>query len=208
MLVTKVQPSLSNVPSGQIATATTYIDFYFNKKINGSAIKPNSVFSDQNIISSVDVREQSIRVNIQSLIKDQKYSIYLQNIESVDGFILNNYTFTVTATFIQNYTPTEEEKKQQNSQTDHNNNSDPIFAIVPFQTLDFSITAGGTITNSSTPPTIFIYTIMTAADYNSPNPDQIIEAKRQLARNYLIAKGIDLSRYKIVYSQTPNNFAN
>jgi hypothetical protein len=208
MLVIKAQPSLSNVPDGQIATASTYVDYFFNKKIDSASVNTGSIFSDQNIISTIDVRDQSIRVYIHNLNKDQKYSIYLQNIKSTDGFILNQYVYSVTAVFIKNYTATKEEQKQQNSQTDSTNNSNPIFAVVPYQTLDYSITAGGTITNSNTPPSISIFINLTAADYNDAHPNTIIEAKRQLARNYLIAKGIDLSKYTIVYSQTPNNYAN
>lgn len=208
MLIVKIQPSLSNVPDGEISTATTYIDFYFNKKINTASIKPDSIFSDQSIIKSIEVNNQSIRVHTQNLSRDQKYSIYFKNIQSDDGYILNNYTYTVTAAFINNYQATKAEQAAQNAQTDHNNNSDPVFAIVPYQTLDYSITAAGTITTSQTPVTISIFINLTAADYNDPHPETIIETKRQLARNYLIAKGIDLKKYTIIYSQTPNNYAN
>ncbi len=208
LLITKITPSNSNVPSGQIITATTYIDFYFNKPLNKESIKQNSIFSDQNIIQKIDINEKSIRIHIINLTKDQKYSIYFKDITSSDGYTLQDYQYTVTAVYMSNYQPTKEELAEQHRQTDATNSTNPIYKVVPYQTLDYSISAGGSITESSTPPTINIYVNLSSADYNSPNPQAIIEAKRLLARNYLIAKGIDLSKYNIVYTQTPNNYAN
>lgn len=205
LFVESARPSLENSKDGKISTAITYIDFYFNKNIDQSQIKRNNIFSNKEIISSTEVKGKIIRVNLKNIEKDIKYIIYLENIVSDDGFVLKSYTYSATGFYTNNYSATKEQQDEQNNQTDRNNNSDPIFGVVPYQTINYSITASGSITNSSTPPTIKIFVYLASADYTDANTQKIVDSKIKEAKDYLVSKGIKLDNYKFEYSQSPDN---
>jgi hypothetical protein len=205
LFVESARPSLENSKDGKISTAITYIDFYFNKNIDESQIKRNNIFSNKEIISSTEVRGKIIRVNIKNIEKDIKYIIYLENIVSDDGFILKSYTYSATGFYTNDYSATKEQQDEQNNETDRNNNSDPIFGAVPYQTINYSITADGSITNSSTPTTIKIFVYLASADYTDTNTQKIVDTKIKEAKDYLVSKGIKLDNYKFEYSQSPDN---
>ncbi len=205
LFVESARPSLENSKDGKISTAITYIDFYFNKNIDESQIKRNNIFSNKEIISSTEVKGKIIRVNLKNIEKDVKYIIYLENIVSDDGFILKSYTYSATGFYTNDYSATKEQQDKQNNQTDRNNNSDPIFGVVPYQTINYSITASGSITNSSTPPTIKIFVYLASADYTDANTQKIVDSKIKEAKDYLVSKGIKLDNYKFEYSQSPDN---
>lgn len=205
LFVESARPSLENSKDGKISTAITYIDFYFNKNIDESQIKRNNIFSNKEIISSTEVKGKIIRVNLKNIEKDIKYIIYLENIVSDDGFILKSYTYSATGFYTNDYSATKEQQDEQNNETDRNNNSDPIFGVVPYQTINYSITADGSITNSSTPTTIKIFVYLASADYTDANTQKIVDSKIKEAKDYLVSKGIKLDNYKFEYSQSPDN---
>jgi hypothetical protein len=185
--VTSTTPDLSRV-----SNTAPYIKVTFNKPIDKSSVRLKS----DNVGISSDVDSKTLTINLLELMTaGQAYTVSIDSIGSTSGDVLKDYPLTFTPSNDPSYLTADQEKAILDQQEANKSPvlDDPIFKVVPYSTLDYSLDG---VINDDQSVTITITIQLSAADVSS-GADAATARYKQEALDYITSQGIDLSKYTV-----------
>lgn len=189
---------VNTTPStASIATYTPTLDLNFNRELDNA--KTATPVADQNIIRSSSVSGKTLTINLTSLAENKTYTITIAVVQAKDGSQIRN----ISLKFKPKYVPADKLPKSQqqtllNNQDKNGPQPDPIYGLVPYSTLDFTLQAFPTADGKGIE--VDANLLPSAADLS--NEDQAIAQYKQEVVDYIKSKGLDPSKYTINYTVT------
>jgi hypothetical protein len=196
--LTKSTPALNGV----LSTSTGTIKLEFNRKIDGSINYADGLDGSTEIISSISVEENSLVVKLKPLTKDKKYSFTIREIKSLDGEHINKLPVNFTARYIPYDQLSSAQKNLELSETDKDNQEDPVLAIVPHQGDQFYLTSEHTATEDGEPILVLNAQLFLYRSELESGRAAAIEKGKNKVREYLRSRDLDPEKYLIRYEIT------
>lgn len=174
--------------NSKISAGSLDITIEFNKDLKQIELN-KQLFESDKIISEYHVEGSKLIIKVINLRQNNKYEIYLKNVESKNGDVVDLFAYTFETTYIPfSDLPSNIQKSQQET-TDKGNIDDPILKIIPKQAYTFSIDPffnekGELIVKITLPVT------------NNTSKSDLVEYKRQ-ALDFLKSNNINPNNYTI-----------
>ncbi|MEI7758885.1 MAG: hypothetical protein WCJ05_01765 [bacterium] len=180
-------PSIKNV-----TVISPYIEFKFNKSLS----KKISVSSNSNMISSFNIKNKSITVNlVYPMPLGKEYVLFIKNISSIDGKTLPDKTIKIKTIAASNSNITKGQRDVLlNNQSQYNNdmyNGLPV--LLPFNGPNLGYRIDYNYDSNVNGGKLIIII--------SSNNGQ----EKQNAINWIKSKGFDINNYQVDYLSSANN---
>ena len=180
-------PSIKNV-----TVISPYIEFKFNKSLSTQI----SVSSNSNIISSFNIKNKSITVNlVYPMPLGKEYVLFIKNISSIDGKTLPDKTIKIKTIAASNGNITKGQRDVLlNNQNQYNNdmyNGLPV--LLPFNGPNLGYRIDYNYDSSVNGGKLIII-------ISSENGQE-----KQNAINWIKSKGFDINNYQVDYLSSANN---
>lgn len=192
------------------------VEFVFNKKIKDDGVIDRIVLlvNGENPIDIVRgdsrIEDNKIIIEIIRLNQDVQYEFTVTDITAENGKKIDKVALTFSPTYVPFNELSKEQQAASIADVEDPVTEDPMFAIAPYRTIDYSIdyieleqTEENPDGEPARPPkNIQIHVFMSNADYSDEK--KVVSERRQQAINYLRSKGIDTDNYTITYTQDPD----
>ncbi len=188
----------TNPATNQVSSATPFFDVTFNKPLLERGLK---ITSSPNIVDSYAAKGRVIDISLAPMTINNTYIITIHSVLATDGETITNKSFRFVANYI---SPSNVSKKQQQAILNNQDNystpiNDPIMAHLPYQTLNFSLSAQVTPgSNGKSGLVLQAQLLLSEADMS----DQVagVAQDKQMVVNYIQSLGLNPTKYNIEYS--------
>jgi len=190
----------TNPNTNSVSQLAPFLKVNFSKQLDG---KPVSLDVNAPIVQSYTVSGKTLTINFLPLSVGQSYTITIKSVTAVGGKTLQNKVLRFTAKdIVFNDLPKDQQKAILDNQDKlHKASSDPIFKHVPYQTLDYSLTAVVRKSSSSNPSGLYLHAdiFLSTADQSGDVPSTINRYEKEVV-DYIVSTGLDPSKYVIEYN--------
>jgi hypothetical protein len=190
--VVSTEPSIGSFPY-----AVSSLKINFNKDVSDNNLK---LTSSPDIINSYTGSGKTITIKIKGLAIGKKYTVELNKVQDTSGSALSNKSIVFIARNINtNILPKDEKqailKNQENYSSPSNN---PIVADLPYQTLDFDLTADVSTVNDK--PGLVLDAELYLSEADMSNEAAAIQNEKNEVTSYIQSLNFNPNNYDIVYS--------
>lgn len=195
--------------NNEVTAGINSIDFTFSQAVG--TVTGDNLSANAQILTGVTKKDATtITVGIQNLVINKEYVITLKDITSEKGQKINEYKYKFKVKNLDFSELSEAERKRQLENTDKGVYDNPLAAFLPHETAQYKITYTEPVLESTELPDTITITMKffepgSNAAPATPAQKQAylndIRKYRAEALNYLKDKGVDVSKYVMVYTE-------
>ncbi len=187
--------------NSDIPSTTKRITLTFNKPLDPKQDFRKTVKDDpQNTWTKFSIDGRKLTVEMTSLEIGKSYSFYFPEIYSTNGKVIKDFSYSFKAVYVRYDRMSKKEQEQAMEGVDQNNFEDPVLNVIPYSTLDYTITPEISQNDEGDDfVTVKIEVNLSNSDRGSEKT--AIKTRRAAALAYLKSKGIDIKKYPVQYNE-------
>lgn len=201
----------------EVSSELPRVEFSFNKKLKDDKLTDRIVLlvdgenPSRLIRESMTVQDNKVIIELTNLDIDTEYEFTITDISAENGKKIDKVTLKFRTKFVPfDRLSKDDQQAAINEVEDPDTEQDPMYALTPYSTQDYSIAYNELMVNEENPGgvtpgdqrIITIHIVLSNADYRS-DVNKIIKARKQQALNYLAGQGINVKDYTVQYTQDP-----
>lgn len=193
---------IGSIPTtnGNIPTSTGVMRLNFNRKLKDIDYSQKIDGNESNIVTSTKVEGTTLLVYLTTLEENKSYRFNINSVTSETGEVINKVSVNVLAVYVPYDKLPKEQQDLEASQTDQNNHSDPILALLPHQGNQFYLEASYVEDDDGVVQLILEAQLFLSRDEVPQNREQVINSYEQRVFEFIKSNQLNPDNYHIRYT--------
>ncbi len=188
--------------SGTVSTATSVYKLKFSRNLKENNYPSRVTGQNKDIIQSIRIDQNIMYIDLSPLDEDKEYTFSVNDIRSTQDDVIESISIYIVAKYIPFNKLSKTQQELEISQTDRNNQTDPLMEYLPYEGDRYYLEGSYSETDDGEPVFILDAQIFLLRGELLQDRNAVLDAYETKIHQYIQSKGLDPKNYPIRYDVT------